>query len=124
MIRDEHLATTREKQHVLAASSRSDVVHRCVRGAHAPLRLHREYVHSGFSQPWAFHSGPKLHEQRPWLAAGDAFGLMAWTTADGAYELFYKDDNARALLATLATAGLLRSDKWHSSLATALLGNL
>ena len=86
--------------------------------------LNFAYVHSGFSQPWALQSGAKLHAERPWLAAGDAFGLMAWTTADKAYELFYKDDNARSLLATLATAGLLRSDKWHSSLATAALANL
>ena len=49
---------------------------------------------------------------------------MAWTTADEAYSLFYKDDDARGLLAAVATAGLLKSQRWHTTIVTAVLGNL
>ena len=38
--------------------------------------------------------------------------------------LFYKDDDARAILAGLATSALLRTDRWCSTLAAAILANL
>ena len=53
------------------------------------------HIHSGYSQPWAIGAGSA--NDRPWVVSGDAFGLMAWTTADQAYELFYKDDDARGI---------------------------
>jgi hypothetical protein len=49
---------------------------------------------------------------------------MSWTTSDAAYELFYKDDDARGLLGAVATAGLLGTPRWHSTIATATLANL
>ncbi len=41
-----------------------------------------------------------------------------------AYREFYSDDDARGLLGAVATAGLLKSERWHSTIATAVLGNL
>ena len=89
------------------------------------------HMHAGYHQPWAVGAGPPTSipgavtaDGRPWVVSGDAFGLMSWTTHDGAYEEFYKDDDARGLLGAMATAGLLGSDRWHSTIATAVLGNL
>ena len=36
----------------------------------------------------------------------------------------YKDDDARGLLGAIATAALLKSERWHSTITTATLGNL
>ena len=80
------------------------------------------HIHSGYSQPWAIGAGSA--NDRPWVVSGDAFGLMAWTTADQAYELFYKDDDARGLLGAIVTAGVLKTPRWHTTIATATLANL
>lgn len=51
-------------------------------------------------------------------------GLLAWFgTGPGAGE-FYKDDDARALLAAIGTSGALGTDKWVTTIATAILANL
>jgi hypothetical protein len=86
--------------------------------------LNYGHVHSGYQQPWAVGGGAQLTSSRPWTVSGDAFGLMAWTTADAAYTKFYKDDDARGLLGAIATAGLLGGSRWHTTLVTATLGNL
>jgi len=53
------------------------------------------------------------------------FGLMAWGTTSWAWErAFYGDDNARALLGLMATAALLRTDRWDEHMLRALLANL
>ena len=106
------------------------------------------HLHSGFHQPWALGAGSA--DRRPWVVAGDAFGVMGWATNDGAYEEFYKDDDARGLLGAMVTAALLRpppqassgateataattaataasglgTDRWDATIATAVLGNL
>jgi hypothetical protein len=35
-----------------------------------------------------------------------------------------KDDDARGLLGAITTAGVLKSDRWHTTIAAATLGNL
>eukprot|EP00040_Diaphanoeca_grandis_P026893 m.151655 g.151655 ORF g.151655 m.151655 type:complete len:876 (+) comp30772_c0_seq2:72-2699(+) len=82
------------------------------------------HIHSGYSQPWVVGGGSNLDKARPWASTGGAFGIKAWTTADNAYTEFYKDDDARGLLGALGTAGLLQSDRWHSTIVTGVLGNL
>ena len=93
--------------------------------------LNYGHIHAGFHQPWALGAGqPDIYTNihtgatRPWVVSGDAFGLMAWETMDHAYQLYYSDDNARGFLGAIATAGLLSSERWHSTLATGVLGNL
>ena len=80
------------------------------------------HQHSGYSQPWIVGGDPAIG--RPWTLAGDAFGLLSWETGAAPYSLYYSDDNARALLGAVVTAGLLRSPRWHSTIAAAVLGNL
>ena len=46
------------------------------------------------------------------------------TRATLRYQEFFSDDDARGLLGAVATAGLLRSERWHSTIATGVLGNL
>ena len=88
--------------------------------------LNYAHLHAGFHQAWAVgaNGGGGTADGRPWVISGDTFGIKSWTTSKGAYELFYKDDDARGLLAAIATAGLLQSERWHSTLATGVLGNL
>ena len=93
--------------------------------------LNYAHQHAGFRQPWALGSGwlddyTTLHtaKLRPWVVSGDAFGMLSWTTADHAYQEYFSDDDARGLLGAVATASLLRSERWHSSIVTAVLGNL
>ena len=72
------------------------------------------HIHSGYSQPWAIGAGSA--NDRPWVVSGDAFGLMAWTTADQAYELFYKDDDARVSrhdIAAIWVAIFLRCQRYR-----------
>lgn len=52
-------------------------------------------IFAGYGQPWAVNGGSDLATNRPWTLGGDAFGIMSWTTANNAYKLFYKDDDAR-----------------------------
>lgn len=58
------------------------------------------------------------------MVSGDAFGIKSWTTSDHAYQEYFADDDARGLLGAIATAGLLRTERWHSTIVTAVLGNL
>ncbi len=54
-----------------------------------------------------------------------AYGLIAWGTTNPAwYVANYGDDNARVLLATVATAGILGEDRWDETVARAIVGNL
>lgn len=43
---------------------------------------------------------------------------------DHSYIEYFSDDDARGLLGAVATAGLLKTERWHSTIATAVLGNL
>ena len=56
--------------------------------------LNYGHIHSGFHQPWAVGGGSGLKSSRPWVPDGSGFGLMAWTTNDAAYKLFYKASRA------------------------------
>jgi hypothetical protein len=57
--------------------------------------------------------------------AHPAYGLVAWGITDWAWEkAFYGDDNARLLLGTIASAALLRTDRWDETILRCLLGNL
>lgn len=93
--------------------------------------LNYGHVHAGFHQPWALGGNApdpytKVHtrDSRPWIISGDAFGIKSWTTLDHAYQQFFVDDDARGLLGAMATAALLKSERWHSTIATGVLGNL
>jgi hypothetical protein len=49
-----------------------------------------------------------------------SFGLIAWGALSPTWEIAnYGDDNARTLLATLAAAATLKSDRWDDPVATA-----
>lgn len=53
-----------------------------------------------------------------------AFGLIAWGAVAPAWEVAnYGDDNARALLATMAAAATLRSHRWDIPLLRGVLAN-
>ena len=54
-----------------------------------------------------------------------AYGLIAWGITNPAwYVANYGDDNARVLLAVVATAGLLEEDRWDETVARAIVANL
>jgi hypothetical protein len=61
----------------------------------------------------------------------DSYGLIPWNltlahfhpTEKEGVGVYYGDDNARALLGTMATAGLLKSDRWDEPLMRAILAN-
>ncbi len=62
--------------------------------------------------------------------ASASFGLLGWNTTakyhqdmDG-FGVYYGDDNARALLGTMASAALLKTDRWDEPLLRCLLANL
>jgi hypothetical protein len=58
-------------------------------------------------------------------AHGDTMGLLAWDSAtEVSASEFYKDDDARGLLAGALTASLLQRDEWAVPLADAMLANL
>jgi hypothetical protein len=73
---------------------------------------------------WVLGGGQQALSQADWTVSGDAFGLMGWEQSDHAFREFYKDDNARALLGGIATAGLLGGSNWHAVLAVNVLANL
>ena len=82
------------------------------------------HLHSGFHQVWTVGAGSATASAKPWVVRGDAFGILSWETGDNAFTKFYKDDDARAILAAMATASLSKTERWHSTIATAVLGNL
>ncbi len=54
-----------------------------------------------------------------------AFGHIAWGAGSRAWQIGnYGDDNARTLLATMAAAAMLHSDKWDEPMLKALAANL
>ena len=69
------------------------------------------YFHSQLAQ------GPRADPASP------SFGLVGWDVPknSGAY---YGDDNARSLLGTIASAALLKSERWDEPLLRCLLANL
>eukprot|EP01052_Picozoa_sp_SAG31_P016343 SAG31_NODE_1078_length_10032_cov_4.602034_11_plen_932_part_00 len=72
------------------------------------------WIHSGFSQTWL-----------PGDSLGATFGLLTWSSGDQhSSSSFFKDDQARSLLAGLSTAALLRTDRFNTQIATAMYGNL
>ena len=118
-------------------SSASFAVRSVIKGGDAADRqtatklLNYGHIHSGYHQSWALGAGQpdkytNIHTKttRPWILSGDAFGLMSWTTMDHSYQEYFSDDDARGLLGAVATAGLLKSERWHTTIATAVLGNL
>lgn len=70
----------------------------------------------GFAQSWM----PGLFDP-----LGSTLGMLAWSTgtAVSARE-YYKDDDARGILAGLALSGLLKTDRYGAVIARAVLGNL
>jgi len=55
--------------------------------------------------------------------ASPSFGLFGWDT-DAGVGVYYGDDNARSMLGTMATAALLKTDRWDNRLLRCLLANL
>jgi hypothetical protein len=90
-------------------TSASFAVRAAVTGSAADRRvavnlLNFAWLHSGMRRTW--------NPPTPTDHFFDTFGLLAWESADDAFEQFYKDDDARALLGGLATSGLLNTDRW------------
>jgi hypothetical protein len=63
------------------------------------------------------NSGPRADVKNP------AYGLLGWSTGPGAGS-YYGDDNARAMLATMAASALLKTNRWDEALTRCLLANL
>jgi hypothetical protein len=68
-----------------------------------------------FRSPLA--GGPRSDPRSP------SFGLLGWSLPNAA-GVYYGDDNARCMLATMGTAALLESDRWDRPLLRCLLANL
>lgn len=74
-----------------------------------------DYVHTNAPS----HRGPRGDPAHP------AFGLIAWGEIAPAWTVGnYGDDNARALLATIAGAAALKTDRYDAPVLRALLTNL
>ncbi|MCY2927274.1 MAG: hypothetical protein NT031_17940, partial [Planctomycetota bacterium] len=54
--------------------------------------------------------------------ASPSYGLMSWASG-GAMDIYFADDNARALLGAIATASALGTDRWDRRIARAILAN-
>ena len=62
--------------------------------------------------------GPRAKPKHP------SYGLLGWSASPASEGIYYGDDNARAMLGTMATAVLLRKGKWNEPLLRCLLANL
>lgn len=69
------------------------------------------YIYSGLAK------GPRGDPNNP------AYGLVGWSYP-GSEGVYYGDDNARSMLGTIGTAGVLKSDRWDESVLRCLLANL
>lgn len=65
-----------------------------------------------------------LAQERRADPASASYGLVTWTTRDEANGVYYGDDNARSMMGTMATAALLKEDRWDEVLLKCLLANL
>ncbi len=52
-----------------------------------------------------------------------SYGLLGWDDTPRSTEIYYGDDNARALLGAVAVSGVLDSDRWDEPIIKAVLGN-
>jgi hypothetical protein len=68
-----------------------------------------------FTSP--IQQGPRADPQSP------SYGLLGWDTRPDGVVIYYGDDNARAILGTMATAAALDSDRWDEALLRAILAN-
>lgn len=55
--------------------------------------------------------------------ASPSFGLIGWD-ADSGVDVYYGDDNARAMLGIMASAALLKTNRWDERLMRCLLAHL
>lgn len=53
-----------------------------------------------------------------------SYGLLGWDTRPEGSQIYYGDDNARALLGVIATSALLKTDRWDESTLRNLFANL
>eukprot|EP00756_Hemistasia_phaeocysticola_P049171 Hpha_TRINITY_DN23611_c0_g1::TRINITY_DN23611_c0_g1_i1::g.57513::m.57513 len=75
------------------------------------------WVHGGFSKSWQ----PGVLDN----PNGDFFGILEWSAGTNASAIeFYKDDDARALLAGIATSAFLSDTHWDGTIALGTLANL
>jgi hypothetical protein len=63
----------------------------------------------------AFSQGPRADPDSP------SYGLLGGNVRGP--HIYYSDDNARALLGTIASAAVLQSDRWDEALLRTILGN-
>lgn len=73
-----------------------------------------DYIY--FTSPLA--QGPRADPKSP------SYGLVGGNTLTNGVGIYYADDNCRSLLGTMATAALLKSDRWDEAMLRCLLGNL
>ena len=69
-----------------------------------------------FKSPLA--KGPRSEPASP------SFGLVGWTTNPPSINVYYGDDNARSMLGTMASAGVLKTTRWDEPLLRCLMANL
>lgn len=65
----------------------------------------------------ALQQGPRGDPQSP------SYGLLGWDTRPGSIGIYYGDDNAKAMLATMAASAALKTDRWDEPLVRCLLAN-
>jgi len=66
----------------------------------------------------AFSGGPRAEPESA------SYGLVAWTGNDASNGVYYGDDNARAMLGTIACATALGEPRWNERVFRCLLANL
>jgi hypothetical protein len=62
--------------------------------------------------------GPRADPKSP------SYGLLGWFCGPRGSGTYFGDDNAKAMLATMAAAAALRTDRWDEPLLRCILGNL
>ncbi|MCD6284847.1 MAG: hypothetical protein J7M39_02910, partial [Anaerolineae bacterium] len=62
--------------------------------------------------------GPRANPTSP------SYGLISWTTTPPADGVYYGDDNARAMLGTIAASAFLETNRWDEPLLRCLFANL
>ncbi len=62
--------------------------------------------------------GPRADPESP------SYGLISWASQPPADGVYYGDDNARLMLATMASSAFLNSQRWTAPLLRCLLANL
>lgn len=88
-----------------------------IRKGHPGPRIARNLVDYIFFRS-ILAQGPRADPMSP------SFGLLSWGSSPPSDSIYYGDDNARAMLGTIAAISMLGSERWNELLLRCLLANL